>query len=71
MRVNREKTLSSSRGVRIGDVLTIALSGTVRVLRVIGFAERRGSATVARLLYEDLAPPTAQRDGPDDTPPSD
>ena len=37
-----------------GDVLTIALDRAVRVLKVIGFSERRGDAGAARVLYEDL-----------------
>jgi ribosome-associated heat shock protein Hsp15 len=40
--------------VKPGDVLTIALDRTVRVLKVIGFSERRGDADAARVLYEDL-----------------
>src|SRR6195256_842049 len=45
------------RPVRPGDVVTIALDRSVRVLKVIGYAERRGSADIARALYEDLTPP--------------
>ena len=40
--------------VKIGDVITIALDRTVRVLKVIGFNERRGDAASARVLYEEL-----------------
>jgi ribosome-associated heat shock protein Hsp15 len=40
--------------VKPGDVLTIALDRNVRVLKVIGFSERRGDASAARVLYEDL-----------------
>ncbi|MGV8840290.1 MAG: hypothetical protein ACWA6X_08300 [Bauldia sp.] len=43
--------------MKLGDVLTVAFPTLVRVLRVTGFAERRGSADDARRLYEDLAPP--------------
>ena len=42
--------------VKPGDVLTIALDRNVRVLKVIGFSERRGDASAARVLYEDLQP---------------
>jgi len=41
--------------VRQGDVLTIALDHSVRILKVAGFSERRGDATAARVLYEDFA----------------
>lgn len=43
--------------MKAGDVLTIALDRTVRVLKVAGFSERRGDAQAGRLLYEDLSPP--------------
>jgi len=56
VRVNRERSESASRAVKLGDVLTVAFPTFVRVLRVTGFSERRGSATDAGLLYEDLAP---------------
>jgi ribosome-associated heat shock protein Hsp15 len=54
VRVNGERTRSASRAVRTGDVLTVALDRTVRVLKVIGFAERRGSPADARSLVADL-----------------
>ncbi|MGB6543751.1 MAG: RNA-binding S4 domain-containing protein, partial [Xanthobacteraceae bacterium] len=40
--------------VRAGDVITVALDRRVRVLKVRAFAERRGPATVAETLYEEL-----------------
>jgi ribosome-associated heat shock protein Hsp15 len=40
--------------VKAGDVLTIGLDRRVRVLKVVGFAERRGDASAARVLYDDL-----------------
>jgi ribosome-associated heat shock protein Hsp15 len=46
--------------VRVGDVITVALDRSVRVLKVIDFAERRGAFAAARLLYEDLSPPAAR-----------
>lgn len=54
VRVNRERTVSASHALKIGDVLTIAIAGGVRVLRVTAFAERRSTAEVARTLYEEL-----------------
>jgi hypothetical protein len=35
-------------------VLTVSLDGRVRVLKVAGFVERRGSAEAARGLYEEV-----------------
>ncbi len=40
--------------VRIGDVLTFPFGNTIKVVRVLGLAEKRGSAPVARMLYEEL-----------------
>ncbi|WP_020187743.1 RNA-binding S4 domain-containing protein [Methylopila sp. 73B] len=56
VRVNGQRISAAGRGVKIGDVLTIALEQTVRVLRVAGFGDRRGPATEARALFDDLAP---------------
>ena len=44
VRINGARIDASSRPVRPGDVVTVALDRNVRVLKVIGFAERRGSA---------------------------
>lgn len=54
VRVNGEREKAPGHGVKIGDVLTIALDRSVRILKVAGFSERRGDATAARVLYEDL-----------------
>ena len=59
VRINGARIDTSSRPVRPGDVITVALDRNVRVLKVAGFAERRGSAEIARALYEDLTPPPA------------
>jgi ribosome-associated heat shock protein Hsp15 len=54
VRVNGARQKAPAHVVKIGDVLTIALDRTVRILKVSGFSERRGDATAARVLYEDL-----------------
>jgi ribosome-associated heat shock protein Hsp15 len=54
VRVNGQRIASPSRPVRSGDVVTVALQGGVRVLKVSYFAERRGSADDARSLWEDI-----------------
>ncbi len=56
VRLNGARVDAPSRPVRPGDVITIALDRRVRVLKVVGSAERRGSATDGRLLYDDLSP---------------
>jgi len=60
VRINGQRIAAAAQAVRYGDVVTVALDRTVRVLRVTGFVERRGSATLARELYEDLQPPAQQ-----------
>ena len=70
VRLNGERCLAASRAARQGDVITVALDRAVRILKVRGFAERRGDAEAARPLYEDLTPispvaakkPVAERD---------
>ena len=63
VRLNSRRVSAASQAVRAGDVVTIALDRTVRVLKVSGFAERRGGALEARALYEDLTPPLPQAVG--------
>jgi ribosome-associated heat shock protein Hsp15 len=54
VRLNGQRIDAASRSVRVGDVVTIALDRGIRMLRVTGFAQRRGSAAEARVLYEDV-----------------
>ncbi|MCP3417603.1 MULTISPECIES: RNA-binding S4 domain-containing protein [Bradyrhizobium] len=54
VRINGTREKSPGHAVKAGDVVTVALDNSVRVLKVIGFAERRGDASSARVLYEDL-----------------
>ncbi len=54
VRVNGEREKSPGHAIKLGDVITVALDRTVRVLRVTGFSERRGDAASARVLYEEL-----------------
>ena len=58
VRLNGARVEEASRAVRLGDVVTVALDRSVRVLKVAAFAERRGGAESARLLAEDLTPPS-------------
>jgi ribosome-associated heat shock protein Hsp15 len=63
VRVNGAREKSPGHAIKIGDVLTVALDRTVRVLRVVAFNERRGDAASARVLYEELSEghPNSQR----------
>ena len=57
VRVNGARIGAASHAAKPSDVITIALDRRVRILKVLGFAERRGSAEIASVLYEDLSPP--------------
>ncbi len=57
VRVNGVRETSPGHAIKIGDVLTVALDRTVRVLKVAAFNERRGDASSARILYEELGAP--------------
>ena len=54
VRINGVREKSPGHAVKAGDVLTVSLDRGVRLMKVIGFSERRGDATAARTLYEDV-----------------
>jgi ribosome-associated heat shock protein Hsp15 len=60
VRINGVREKSPGHAVKPGDVLTIGLDHSVRILKVVGFSERRGDASAARVLYDDLKPPDLQ-----------
>jgi ribosome-associated heat shock protein Hsp15 len=68
IRINRQPTGKPHAKLRVGDVLTIPVHGSVRVLRVAALAARRGPASDARLLYADV---TAVDASPADVTPAD
>jgi ribosome-associated heat shock protein Hsp15 len=53
VRINGARETSPGRGIKIGDVLTVTLDRTVRLMKVAAFSERRGDADAARALYSD------------------
>lgn len=55
IRINRQPTDKPHARLRMGDVLTLPVHGTVRVVRVVSLAARRGPATEARLLYDEIS----------------
>ena len=57
VRINREKADQPSDSVKAGDVLTITLDRRILVYKVLDTGTRRGPASEAALLYEDLSPP--------------
>lgn len=62
VRVNKTKINTASHTVSADDVLTISVHNRIKVLKVVALGERRGPASEAALLYEDLSPPPPKRD---------
>jgi ribosome-associated heat shock protein Hsp15 len=57
VRINRQATDKPHARVRPGDVLTVPAGGSaVRVVRVLALSPRRGSASEAHTLYEEVPP---------------
>lgn len=57
VRVNRVRTDKASHSLKPGDVVTINVGPRVRVLKVLLPGTRRGPATEARGLFDELTPP--------------
>jgi ribosome-associated heat shock protein Hsp15 len=57
IRINRQPTEKAHARLRVGDVLTVPVHGAVRVVRVVALAARRGPASEARLLYQEIGEP--------------
>lgn len=56
IRVNGAPIDKANQVIKTGDVLTFPHGPRIRVVRVLALGARRGPASEARLLYEDLAP---------------
>lgn len=65
VRVNKQRVEKANHSVKPGDVLTFVRGPYVRVIEIVAVAERRGPATVAQTLYNDLSPPGPKKDDPD------
>ena len=61
IRVNSERTDRSDHKVGAGDVLTMALHGRIVIWRILDPGQRRGPASEAQGLYEDISPPPLPR----------
>jgi ribosome-associated heat shock protein Hsp15 len=61
VRLNGRRVTGSSQKVALGDVVTLALDRSVRVVQVEGFCERRGDAPAARALYRNLTTSSGSR----------
>ena len=55
LRINRQKVSKPATPVRPGDVLTFFHAGRVHTVAVIALGTRRGPASEARQLYQNLA----------------
>jgi ribosome-associated heat shock protein Hsp15 len=57
-----DEAAKPARRVRTGDLIRVTLPrGRRRILKVAGVDDRRGSAEVAKALFEDLTPPEPPR----------
>lgn len=54
VRVDGARVTRAGYVVRVGQVVTVSLDHAVRVLRVIGFSERREDATSAAETFEEI-----------------
>ncbi|WP_424984122.1 RNA-binding S4 domain-containing protein [Maritalea sp. S77] len=65
VKINKERCSDCAHKVKVGDVLTVTLPRQIKIYRVVELGEKRGSATQAAELYEDLSPPPLPKsDGP-------
>ena len=55
LRINQTIVTKAHHRVRPGDVLTFPQGRVVRVVRVVELGVRRGPASEAQALYEDIA----------------
>jgi ribosome-associated heat shock protein Hsp15 len=62
VRINGARCEKPSAAVKTGDVLTLTAGPHVRVIKVLSGGERRGPASEAQLLYEDLTPPAPTKE---------
>ncbi len=56
VKINERTSDGADNPVRVGDMLTIMMERHSLVWKVLGLGKRRGPATEAQLLYEDLTP---------------
>jgi len=61
-RLDGEVMSKPHRAAQPGQVLTFMQGDRVRVIRIVELGSRRGPATEAVLLYEDLSPEVSKRE---------
>ncbi len=59
VRIDGERVNKAHAAIRPGHVLSFPQARDIRVVRVVALGARRGPASEARTLYEDLAPSEA------------
>lgn len=67
VRINGTRASKPATSIGVDDVLTFAQGRVIRVVRIVALAKRRGPASEAQSLYDDLtppAPPVPPRVGP-------
>jgi ribosome-associated heat shock protein Hsp15 len=60
IRVDGRRIERAHAAIRPGNVLSLALQGRVRVIRIDALPTRRGPALEAQACYTDLSPPAAE-----------
>ena len=61
LRINGERRTKPSTNVVPGDTLTFEQGRQIRVVKIVAEGTRRGPASEAQELYEDLSPPPEKR----------
>lgn len=69
LRIAGEIITKAHHQVRPGDILSFPQGRHIRVIKVLALASRRGPASEAQALYEDLKPPDKASRLPKGTPP--
>jgi ribosome-associated heat shock protein Hsp15 len=59
-----ERESTPARAVKVGDLVDAQTPGGRRLLKIVALAEKRGSAEIARLLFDDLTPPEPPSEEP-------
>lgn len=56
LRINGDRITRCARDVRVGDVLTLPLGRSVRLIEILALPERRGPPREAQTCYRELDP---------------
>lgn len=65
IRVNSERISKPNRTVKAGDVLTFVKADRVRVIEILDVSTKRGPASEAQALYNDMSPAPAKTSSTD------